>query len=145
MRLHKARRSYGCEINIAPLIDIVFLLIIFFMIVSQITRVEVENLELPEAKKGEDPKPVRPSHFVINVQKDGRVAMFGQALSIASLQGLLAEQVRGRQPDEISVVVRGDRTAPWRAVAGILRACAANRISRVRVAVIEPESGGPSP
>jgi len=46
VRLHRAKREYGCQINIAPLIDVVFLLIIFFLTVSHITQVRVEALDV---------------------------------------------------------------------------------------------------
>ena len=40
--------------NMTPMIDIVFLLIIFFMTVNQVTEVSKERLSLPQVKGGED-------------------------------------------------------------------------------------------
>ena len=57
MRLRKRKPEYGCEINIAPLIDVVFLLIIFFLTVSHITQLQVEPLSLPEAEEGPEEAP----------------------------------------------------------------------------------------
>ena len=51
MRLHKVKRDFGYDINIAPLIDVVFLLIVFFLTVSHIAQVRVEALSLPEAQQ----------------------------------------------------------------------------------------------
>ena len=143
MQLRKTKRTYGCEINIAPLIDVVFLLIIFFMTVSQITRVEAEDLTLPEARQGEAPKETPAGRFIVNVHQDGRIVVAGRTRSIASLQDMLAGELAERSADEITVLVRGDRDTPWERVSEIMRACAAQGIGRVRVAVIEPDAPGP--
>ena len=142
MRLHKAKRTYGCSINIAPLIDVVFLLIIFFMATSQITRVEVEDLALPEAKKAEGRQDMPAGPFVINVHKDGRIVVFGQTISISSLQGVVTNELKVRGVEELTVLVRGDRDTPWAQLAEVMRICSAQGITRVRVAVIESEGAG---
>ncbi len=135
MRLRKAQRAYGYEINIAPLIDVVFLLIIFFMTVSQITRVEVTPLDLPEAKMNEPPQVGR---LVINVRQDGRISCEGRSYTVESLQAMLAVGAEHRKPGDVSVLIRGDRRLPWATAARILQACAASRIDRVHIAVVEP-------
>jgi len=145
MKLHKARRSFGTEINIAPLIDVVFLLIIFFMTVSQITKMEVEPVTLPEAAKGEAPKELATGRVIVNVLEDGRIVVAGQPCTPQALRGLLAQEVKQRGSEEVVVLVRGDREAPWRQAAAVLQACGANGIGQVRVAVIEPQAGGAKP
>ncbi len=135
MRLRKAQRSYGYEINIAPLIDVVFLLIIFFMTVSQITRVEVVPLELPEAKMSEQP---RTGRVVINIREDGRISCDGVSHTVESLNKMLAIGAENRKPGDVSVLIRGDRNLPWATAARILQICTANRIDRVHIAVVEP-------
>ena len=139
MQLRKTKRTYGCEINIAPLIDVVFLLIIFFMTVSQISRVEVEDLVLPEAAAGQPRPPVR--RLIVNVHATGRRVVSGQDQSMASLVRMLADAVNEPGGRELSVLVRADREADWAHVAEVMQACAANGIGRVRVAVSEPGAG----
>ena len=141
MRLTKKRRRFGCEINITPLIDIVFLLIIFSMVVSQFTKVEVDELELPEAAKGETPKALPVGRIIVNLHTDGRIVVGGQAHSPQSLKDLLDAAVNQSGNENVSILIRGDRQAPWRKVAGVLRACAAKNIAKVKVAVIEPGAG----
>lgn len=138
MQLRKTRRPYGLPVSIAPLIDVVFLLIIFFMTVSRFTRVEVEALTLPEAEKGEKAKPIEPGHLIVNVHKDGRIVVAGAAHTIESLGRMLAARVEEHGADNLTVVLRGDRDADWKSAASILRACAERGIARVRVAVVEP-------
>jgi biopolymer transport protein ExbD len=137
MKLTKTRRTYGMELNMAPLIDVVFLLIIFFMTVSSITRVEVARVALSEAHKGEPPPADRTGRIVINVLKDGRIVAGHRDHTVESLDGFVAGQLGGRPPSAVSVLVRADRDLPWEKAAGILRICAKHSITKVQVAVVE--------
>ena len=144
MRLHKAQRRYGCEISIAPLIDVVFLLIIFFMTISQISKVEVEKLALPEARAGEISEPEPPGPFIVNVHQDGRIVMAGREETIGELGKLLTRQVEKHGADKVTVLIRGDRDTPWERVSDVMRACAALGIGKVKVAVVESGGDGPA-
>lgn len=144
MRLRKIRRSFGLEINMTPMIDIVFQLVIFFMLVSQVTRVEAESLNLPEGRKADTPDTPPMGQLVINVTKDKRYVVSGMAHPLSGIEAILANEVAARPAAEVRVLVRGDRDTPWEAVAKVLRACSAKRIGAVKVAVIKPENAGPS-
>ena len=135
MRLRKVQRESGWEINIAPMIDVVFLLIIFFMTVSQITRFEVVPLELPEARTTQQPQAGR---LVINIRDDGRISVDGRSHTVESLQSMLSVGAKTRRPGDVSVVIRGDRSVPWSTAGRVFLACTANRIDRVHIAVVEP-------
>ena len=138
MRLAKPRRNFGCEINITPLIDIVFLLIIFSMVVSQFAKLQAEGLKLPEAHEGQRPAAPSDGRVVINVLTDGRIKVAGKAQSMASLGALLSAEAARRGAARVSAVVRADRRTPWAWVSQVLELCAARRIDRVKVAVVAP-------
>ena len=72
MRLEKrGRRPGGARMNLTPMVDIVFLLIVFFMLVNDMSRVEVEQLVLPRAQSGtEGPEGRR---LILNVLANGDV------------------------------------------------------------------------
>jgi biopolymer transport protein ExbD len=139
MRLAKRRRKFGCEVNITPLIDIVFLLIIFSMVVSQFSKLQAEKLELPTAHKGRDPHPGAGRRLVVNVMPSGRFVVSGRQHSAESMARLLAVEAERQGAANVSVVIRSDRRAPWASAARILQACAAKRIARVKVAVTPQE------
>ncbi|HED65639.1 MAG TPA: biopolymer transporter ExbD, partial [Planctomycetes bacterium] len=64
MDMNKHDAGTEMEMNMTPMIDVVFLLIIFFMIITDLTQADLEQLQLPEAKSAvedkPDPKVVRP-------------------------------------------------------------------------------------
>ena len=137
MKLCKIRRTYGHELNIAPMIDIVFLLIIFFMTVSHILRLEVESISLPAARSGVDRERV-PEQIIITVFKNGAISASGQGQTLASIETLLKE----RDPDHVAVLIRCDRELHWEHVRPILKICSACRITQVKVAVTKPGTPG---
>ncbi len=72
MNLAKHDPETDIELDMTPMIDVVFLLIIFFMIITDLTQQDLEELKLPEAKAAvedkPDPKVVRP---IINIPQSG--------------------------------------------------------------------------
>jgi biopolymer transport protein ExbD len=138
MRLRKRKHEYGCEINIAPLIDVVFLLIIFFLTVSHITQLQVEPLSLPEAEEGQKPNEQELSRIIINVHKDGQILALGKIQNTELLQQMLLDEIGRSGRDKMSILLRGDRETRWARISEIMQVCTANGIRRISVAVTEP-------
>jgi len=127
-----------------PMIDVIFQLLIFFMCVSSFTRVAVENVTLPDAKKGEPGEDFKPGRIIVNVTKEGRMVVMGDACGDrAALAAALKRRTEGQPIETISVVVRVDRDCPWDRAGLALLACKDSQISRVRVAVMP--AGGDAP
>jgi len=138
VRLHRAKREYGSEINIAPLIDVVFLLIIFFLTVSHITQVRVEALSLPEAAEADKSKYLASGHFIINVHKNGRVVVSGETYETDSLELMLRAEQQNMSSGGLSVLLRGDREALWARMSEIMQVLTKLGINQINVAVLEP-------
>jgi len=67
---HNSNRKYG--FNMTPMIDVVFLLIIFFLVSSHLSRQESQlELELPTAASGQDDTDQETPRLTINVKSDG--------------------------------------------------------------------------
>jgi biopolymer transport protein ExbD len=145
MRLHKTKRKYGCEINIAPLIDVVFLLIIFFLTVSHITKVQVEALTLPESTEGEKSKQLTSGRVIINVRKDERIVVAGEICERNSLEQILRTEMGRFGGDGLSVLLRADREVLWARTSEIMQICRRLGIKEVTIAVIEPDEILPGP
>ena len=80
----KAKRK---EINLIPLVNIIFLLLTFFMVAGTIEKVDPFALNLPEAAKKGAGKPQRIS--VIYMHKDGRIAVNDDLVSRKDFQTIL--------------------------------------------------------
>ena len=109
MRLCRTRTTHTLAFNMTPMIDIVFLLIIFFMTVSQITRIVDQPLQLPRVGEG-DSKP-QISMVTINLDPEGKLFVGGTRLTmdqaIRSLQSQLTKH--SNDPNRIRIQIRADR------------------------------------
>ncbi len=136
MRLHRAQREYGCEINIAPLIDVVFLLIVFFLTVTHITQVRVEALSLPEATEVETSDRLAGNRLIVNVHKQGRIVVAGETYEPDSLEVMLRAEQEDVSRGDLSVLLRGDREALWASMSDIMRIFTKLNLNRIDVAVL---------
>lgn len=107
-------------LDMAPLIDVVFLLLIFFMVATSFAREEQQlELDLPEAHSGAAGEPAR--ELVLDLLPDGGLRLDGQALSSAELPGRLADLAR--QDRRRALLVRADRGLEYGRVVAVLDQC----------------------
>ncbi len=121
------------KLNLTPMIDIVFLLIIFFMVGTTFSQME-RNIELhvPEVTDG-GALTAPPEKRVVNVFQDGRIALDQQ---FVSLDGLTSELVSARdQYSDLGVIVRGDGRGAFQNVAEVLNACKNAGIGELDISV----------
>jgi biopolymer transport protein ExbD len=126
------------EINLTSLIDVVFLLLIFFMVSTTFERQALLRLDLPEASTAETESLPEVVEFIIT--DDGRLFVGEQELvddRPATVRAALSE--RFDSGSETPLVVRADAEAPHRLVVRVLDAAAAEGIRRVSIAAIEDD------
>ena len=130
------------QLNLTPMIDIVFLLIIFFMVGTRFSEIEQQyDIELPTASAVQ-PMTSRPDALVLNVARSGTVAMNGVALDMAELQTKL-EEAREKYPDQ-AVLIRGDGEGIYQSVIDVMDTCHRAKIQKFSLA-FQPQSSGGSP
>jgi len=129
----KVQHDEQPQLNLTPMIDVLFLLIIFFMVATTFDDLERNiDLQVPEvAETGETQPPPQP--LVINVFADGRLEFEGQTASIEDLTARLLS-IRGQQVDP-SVIIRGDAECAFQHIAAALAACRAAHISELGINV----------
>jgi len=134
MRLTKHRHPTRMEMDMTPMIDVAFQLIIFFMTVSQMSELAHERLQLPK-QAGIDPE--KPKTLVINVTETGEYRVTGEPISIARIVNLVSDEVQraGNDPDRVIVVVRADERGTSRGVNEVVTALGTVGVTRVRIAV----------
>ena len=137
MRLSKRRPATIAGMNMTPMIDVVFLLLIFFMTVAQVAEVNRARLELPRLAGSED---LTRSTLTVNVDAGGHVIISGRQVSVADLLANVSAELAkvGHDPDRLTIVLRADRHGDCRTVNRIVTALARMQIRRVRIAVHVP-------
>ena len=139
MRIPVRSQKRGLRFNITPLIDVVFLLIIFFLVASHFVRNEkLEAVELPAATQSEADREDSPRRLVVTITSNERLVVAGREVDLPELeQMILAGRERGQGRFEVRI--RGDRAVPYRLIESILLACAKAGVTDVKFAVVEAE------
>lgn len=83
----------AAEINISPLIDIVFLLLIFFMVTSVFVEETGIEVQKPSAISAQD---LEKNSILLAITPDGEVYFDSQVIAVNSLRGLIARLLRDR-------------------------------------------------
>lgn len=120
-------------IDLLPMLDMVFLLLIFFLAATTFARDEVElDLRLPPARSGVEAKGGHP--LVVNVLADGRITADGREVTLEALrQKLAAALARDAQQ---AVLVRGDAKAAFGTGIEVLDACRLAKVHKVDFAAL---------
>ena len=107
-------------LNLTPMIDVVFLLIIFFMVGTQFTSEERNiTLKVPQVGNTTQLSPATEKR-VVNVFADGSITLDQQPVTLA---GLVEQLSRLEQQGAAGVTVRGDAEGSFQSVASVLSAC----------------------
>ena len=135
MRLSRSRSPRLLGMNMTPMIDIVFLLIIFFMTVSQITQSLDEPINLPNV--GPDGQPLESVSITINLHADGRKVIAGQKFEMKELIRAVRKELArvDNQGDQVRILIRCDQDCPGRYVNELTQELGKTGTSRVRVSV----------
>lgn len=121
MNFRKQLNQEAPGFQLAPMIDVVFLLLCFFVTSQIFAQWETEiDITLPTASTGEVPERL-PGEVIINVLQSGEVVVNGRTLDAENLEALLARlaELFSGQP----VLIRADQDTAYRHVIGVLDLC----------------------
>ena len=132
------RKTEAEDINITPLIDVVFILLIFFMVTTTFQREADLAVNLPQASKESQPKKDAPLEVVITAQ--GRFFIAGQELVNSRLETVkqaLKEVASGHKDKPL--VVRADAATPHQFVVTAMDAAAQVGLVRLSIATTQTQ------
>src|SRR4029077_20194587 len=119
-------------IQLAPLVDVLLLLLIFFLMTWNAARNENElDVKVPNAPAAKE-KGAPIGDVVVNVKADGNVVVNRRTLTSAELTEMLKNLVQ-LYPDQ-AVVIRGDETGAYKNVVGVLNICSEAGVTNVAFA-----------
>lgn len=136
MKIPTRQRVYGLRFNITPLIDVVFLLIIFFLAASHFVRSEtLQEVDLPRATQGESKAEEGLKRLVVTITAEKSLLVGGTPVTPEKLEAMIRGGA-GEFADEFEVRIRGDRLVAYRVIEPIMLACARAGVRKVKFAVI---------
>ena len=137
MKLSKRKKRDGVDVDMTPMIDVVFLLLVFFMTISQISEIKKEKLDLPELQGTQDQLP---SSITVNVNEKGQILVAQGTVSINQLGNLMQKELAkvNQQADLLRIVLRADEKAKCQTVNQVINRLSQLQIKRIRIAVQVP-------
>jgi biopolymer transport protein ExbD len=109
MGLRKHLRDTHSEVDTGPLNDILFILLMFFLLISTLANPNVIKTNLP---KGKSDTKMRQS-VTIGLNKDGKLYMGQLPISFAQLDSVVKHEAEKVKPDTLSIVIAADTLAKY--------------------------------
>jgi biopolymer transport protein ExbD len=124
------------SLSLTPLIDVVFLLLIFFLVATEFAEEEREfKVLLPDASEAQ-PLTSKPRELFINIDSQGRYYVTGKVLTLGELYSVL-KLAWVNNPGRASVIIRADKRCRWQYVVDAMNACNKANIRDYRVTARE--------
>ncbi|MDD5706316.1 MAG: biopolymer transporter ExbD [Kiritimatiellae bacterium] len=133
----KRKPPEGCELNMTPMIDVVFQLIIFFVVTLKMTKELNPDIVLEDGKHGETiTAENQPTQTIeIEVSRRGRISIHNAQLT----RSMLADIIRSRysRHGSFPVLIRADRRTRHEDVKTVMDICTRNGVWKVGFVAIK--------
>ncbi len=118
-RLGRRVRPSGSspEINVAPLMDVVFILLIFFVVTTVFVEETGVEVQRPSATSAKD---LEKQSLLIAVTRDGRIVYGDQEFGLRSLRSLVTREISEKQ---MPVIILVDKIAPSGILVDVIDEC----------------------
>jgi biopolymer transport protein ExbD len=126
------------DVNLTPLIDVVFLLLIFFMVTTTFTDEGKLTITLPKANG--EPAQTLPKVLEVLVSSDGRFSVDGSMLTVSNVKTLAAAVVDAANGDQsIPFVITADANASHQSVITVLDVAGRLGFEKISITTIYPD------
>ena len=143
MHKHSYSSTDQCEIDMTPMIDVVFQLIIFFVVTLKMTQDKNKDIILEDGKHGvtltQDNMP--PTTLEIELGRRGRISIHNATLSESQLRIILKNRVN-RNGNEFPVLIRADKGTPHEKVKKIMDVCTGAGIWKLSFVAVQEHKAG---
>jgi biopolymer transport protein ExbD len=137
MNFRKRAKPEVFGFQIAPMVDILLVLLVFFIVTWNFALSENElDVKIPSAKKAKEPSP-QAGQVVVNVRADGTIVLNHKTLSPQELRDKL-DQLSKLFPDQ-AIILRGDQKADYKSIVDVLDICRMANIWNVAFATAKRE------
>lgn len=138
----RSSRDHVALIDLTPMIDVVFLLIVFFMTTAQFASMSKERLELP-VQQGETAGAPEAA-IVVNLRASGRLIVSGETITLERLlRRVAADIAKAGSAEELDLLVRADRGASAAVLNDLAEGLADRGVARWRLATERPAGSAP--
>ncbi|WP_060478212.1 MULTISPECIES: ExbD/TolR family protein [Pseudomonas] len=144
MKFRRNRQRENIDINLASLIDVVFVLLLFFVVTTTFTRETQLRVELPEATTAEQPPADQGKLVEVTISADGVYSVNNHLLPKSDLAALTEAIERESGGDNtLPLAISADGKTPHQAVITAMDAAGKLGFSHLRMTTVEAAQGTP--
>lgn len=122
MAIQLKRTKALSSLSITPLIDVVFLLLIFFLVSSKLESEEPRlELNLPQVSAAL-PASAQPNELIVSINREGQFFVDGQFCKQEQVEQIIT-RAHTNNPDTQNVIIRADKQVDWESVVAIIDLC----------------------
>lgn len=144
MKFRNVSKIEPIPLQLAPLIDVLLLLLLFFIITMNLSQRETEmKIVVPAADEGKVNDQRTYGEIVVNVRQDGTIVVEGSTLTEEQLLAKL--QFIASVHKDVAVIFRGDKNSTYEHTIKVMDVCRKAGIWNVSFATRPPEEGGAAP
>ena len=138
-RKRKQRDNEDADVPISAMIDVVFLLIIFFVVTASMDReIQDENVHLTNAPHGKPVKKKDPRSVTINIRADGTCTISGSKADMHTIENVLKNAANEFGVD-IPIIIRADKAVLHGHIKKVMEAITATRLYRVKFQALKDD------
>ena len=133
---HKGKQD-GCEVDMTPMIDVVFQLIIFFIVTMKLEQDINPDIQLADSVNGPIIEEMAPATIVVEVSKSGNISIHNAQLSRAKFRSIMTS--RKKRMGMFPVLIRGDHRARHEDIRAVMDICTDIGIWRINFAATQED------
>ena len=124
-----SHRRRNPSINIVPLVDVLTVLLFFFMVTMQFKQISALNITVPEIKTAG--KNEVNERITIAISPDGEVYLNNQLMEMRAFEDAI--KLAGELTPELPVLLVADEAFPLKHVTGVMDVCRAHKLNKIRL------------
>lgn len=140
MRAYRKRPWSALVVDMTPLIDVIFLIIIFFIILINFSQIHIRNVLLPQADEAQDSDNSNRQHIVLTIRSREAMFLDREPVTLATLPAAIRE--RGDSAGDLTALIRADEAVPYEVIRGAMLQFAATGVDQLEFATWQ---GVPAP
>ena len=117
------------DLNVTPLIDLAFSLLIIFMITTPVIE-QYNRIDLPSQQTSQAQEPPKLDDQFITIEANGQFRWGKDAVTQGALEAKL-DEVAGAEGDQPTIHIRGDRTLPYQKIMDVVNMLKARNLSKL--------------
>jgi biopolymer transport protein ExbD len=135
MSFARPAQHYRLAFPLIPMIDLMFVLVIFFVTTTSFTADEQQiDVKLPLTQTGAPPE-AHPSELIVNIQAGGAITVGGRPYDLEQFRTMLGQLVAD-YPNE-RLIIRGDKTVTYDRIVGIMDAARSVGVRNIYFATVK--------